>query len=77
MLFEEIPEWAIAGPVVYDSDAPIFVRHQIHKEMSRYYRDIDDILFIESIVRKYVADFKKSQLTTIDQLKSLLVLKRK
>lgn len=68
MLFEEIPEWTIAGPVIGDKTIPIFNRHQIHKELSVYYGNIDDVLLIESVVRQYVPAYLCSPQETVRKL---------
>jgi hypothetical protein len=73
MLFEEIPEWAIAGPVVSNNGAPIFERHKIHKALSDYYRNIDDVLLIESVVRQYVPAYLCSPQETIKKLHLKLI----
>ena len=73
MLFEEIPEWAIAGPVVCNNTIPIFTRHQIHKELSVYYGNIDDVLLIESVVRQYVPAYLCPPQEVIKQLRLKLI----
>jgi hypothetical protein len=73
-------EWAIAGPVVYKDGEPLFTRHKIHLEMLKFYRDIDDVIYIESIVRSHVEDYKQHPLLTLKKLEQLLsqyVSKRK
>jgi len=68
MRFDELPEWAIAGPVVCQDGEPIFTRHKIHKMMSRRYSDMDDVVIGESIVRKYVEKFELCQLNACEQM---------
>ncbi len=72
MKFSELPDWAIAGPVVYKDDKPLFVRHQIHKGICYEYRNLDDVIYIESIVRKYTDMHVEKPEYTLDVLKTLL-----
>lgn len=72
MIFSSIPEWAIAGPVVYKDGEPLFIRHKIHQEMSKHYSDLEDVIYIESIVRKHVEDYKVTSDTTLNKLLQLL-----
>lgn len=68
MRFDEIPEWAIAGPVVYKDGEPMFTRHKIHKMMSSWYSDMDDVVIGESIVRKYVEKFELCRIDACDEM---------
>lgn len=73
MRFQDLPDWLIAGPVVFDKGKPLFERHQIHLTMCMYYRDIDDVLYIESIVRKFVDDYEKDKEGTIAVLRDMMI----
>lgn len=68
MRFEQLPEWAIAGPVVCKDGEPIFTRHKIHKMMSPKYSDMDDVVIGESIVRKYVEKFQLCGFDACEQM---------
>lgn len=76
MKFEEIPDWLIAGPVVCKDNVPIFTRHQIHFDMCKHYSDIDDVIYIENIVRNYVMEYKENKEKTVEKLLTILSLAR-
>lgn len=76
MKFEEMPDWLIAGPVVCKDNVPIFTRHQIHLDLSKHYVDLDDVLFIEGIVRDYVTDYKENKVKTIEELLTIMTRSR-
>ena len=76
MKFEEIPDWLIAGPVVCKDNIPIFTRHQIHSDLCKYYSDVDDAIYIENIVRNYVAEYKENKEKTIEKLLTMMSLAR-
>ena len=76
MIFEEIPDWLIAGPVVCKDNVPIFTRHQIHSDLCKHYSDIDDIIYIENMVRIYVPQYKENKEKTIEKLLTMMSLAR-
>lgn len=76
MIFEEIPDWLIAGPVVCKDNVPIFTRHQIHSDLCKCYSDVDDAIYIENIVRNYVAEYKENKEKTIEKLVTMMSLAR-
>lgn len=76
MNFEEIPDWLIAGPVVCKDNVPIFTRHQIHSDMCKHYSDVDDVIYIENMVRLYVTEYKENKEKTIEKLLTILSLAR-
>lgn len=76
MKFEEIPDWLIAGPVVRKDNVPIFTRHQIHSDLSKHYVDLDDVIYIENVVRNYVTQYKENKEKTIEKLLTMMSLAR-
>lgn len=76
MIFEEIPDWLIAGPVVYKDNVRIFTRHQIHSDLCKYYSDVDDAIYIENIVRNHVAEYEENKEKTIEKLLTMMSLAR-
>ena len=66
MHFLEIPDWAIAGPVVYKDGKPIFERHQIHQAMARHYSYVEDAIAVESFVREHVDDYVQNPEKTLE-----------
>lgn len=68
MNFKDLPDWLIAGPVVYKDNVPIFTRHQIHQDLCKHYKDWDDVIYIENIVRLYVDNYKLNKQITIELL---------
>ena len=76
MNFEDLPDWLIAGPVVCKDNVPIFTRHQIHSDLCKYYSDVDDVIYIENMVRLYVTEYKENKEKTIEKLLTMMSLAR-
>jgi hypothetical protein len=66
MNFSELPEWAIAGPVVCKDGKLLFERHQIHQAMTKHYNSLNDAIVVESFVREHVDDYVQNPEKTLE-----------